>query len=102
LHHGTLLYDADLEKLFGALNPEKQDLIRKATSSVPSPVMNIRAFVEEKAGIEYGAAGFFEDFIQLLINYFCTDSLRTFSEEQVKEISVLEKKYLSKEWIYKL
>jgi lipoate-protein ligase A len=102
LHHGTLLYDTDLEKLIGALNPEKQDLIRKATSSVPSPVMNIRAFIEKKTGIEYDTACFFEDFIQLLMNYFCTDSLRTFSEEQVKEISVLERRYLSEEWIYKL
>jgi lipoate-protein ligase A len=102
LHHGTLLYDADLEKLRGALNPGKRDLICKATSSVPSPVMNIRAFIEKKAGIAYDTAGFFEDFIQLLMNYFGTDSLRIFSEEQVKEILVLEKRYLSKEWVYKL
>jgi lipoate-protein ligase A len=102
LHHGTLLYDADLEKLSGALNPKKQNLIRKATPSVPSPVMNIRAFIEKKAGIEYDTVGFLGDFIQLLMNYFCIDSLRTFSEEQVREISVLEKKYLSREWIYRL
>ena len=42
LHHGTLLWDADLEKLRAALVPDLPDIETRAVASVPMPVANLR------------------------------------------------------------
>jgi lipoate-protein ligase A len=103
LHHGTLLYDADLEMLQSALNPQKRDIVRKATASVPSSVCNLRAFIEQKVDIEYDSAAFFGDFTQLLLNYYGIRGLSVFLEEEMVEIAVLQrKKYLEEEWNYRM
>jgi len=41
LHHGTLLWKANLEKLRAALVPEFPDITTRAVASVPMPVTNI-------------------------------------------------------------
>lgn len=47
LHHGTILYDTDLDKLTGALSSDKKITEIKGIASVPSPVKNIRTFCLE-------------------------------------------------------
>jgi len=42
LHHGTLLWEADLEKLRAVLVPDLPDIETRAVSSVPMPVANLR------------------------------------------------------------
>ena len=44
LHHGTLLLDADLERMQAALTPPDWTFDTRATSSIPAPVCNLRAF----------------------------------------------------------
>jgi len=102
LHHGTLLYNADLEMLQAALNPPKRDSIRRATASVSSLVCNLRAFIEQKVGIKYDNAAFFGDFTQLLLNYYGVGRLSVFSDEDRGEIERLEGKYGCREWNYKM
>jgi Lipoate-protein ligase A len=64
LHHGTLLYDTDLEILQKALTAERKNLFKKATASVPSPVKNIRTFLGEKKGDAPERNLFFDLFIR--------------------------------------
>ena len=45
LHHGTLLWEADLEKLRAALVPDLPDIETRAVASVPMPVANLRALL---------------------------------------------------------
>lgn len=45
LHHGTLLFDADLSLLERALRPQRTPYADKAVASVRRPVTNIRPFV---------------------------------------------------------
>lgn len=45
LHHGTLLWEADLEKLRAALVPDMPDMETRAVTSVPMPVANLRAMI---------------------------------------------------------
>ena len=42
LHHGTLLFDADMESLHALLKPLPGRMVSKAVRSVPSPVTNIK------------------------------------------------------------
>ncbi len=46
--HGTILYDADLEAVNAALNPNKQKIESKGIKSVRSRVTNIRPFVDDQ------------------------------------------------------
>ena len=51
LHHGTLLFDSDLERLQDALKVSGDKIISKGIKSVRSRVTNIREHMEEKIGI---------------------------------------------------
>ncbi|KAI4453092.1 disulfide oxidoreductase [Holotrichia oblita] len=46
LHHGTVLINSNIEKIRGALNPDKQKIQSKAIKSVSSRVANIKEFVD--------------------------------------------------------
>ena len=46
MHHGTLLYDSDLDMLSNALNPSNDKIESKAIKSVKSRVANIRPFMK--------------------------------------------------------
>ncbi len=46
LHHGTLLFDSDLNVLAGVLHPDKKKLMSKSISSVRSRVTNIKTALD--------------------------------------------------------
>ena len=56
LHHGTLLFDADLTELHRLLRPVPGKIESKAVKSVPSPVTNIR---EHLTGKEFSTVEMF-------------------------------------------
>ena len=60
LHHGTLLYDSDLNVLTKALRPDPEKLRRKAIASVRSRVTNLRPLIEGMLAIDLDTADFFE------------------------------------------
>jgi lipoate---protein ligase len=64
LHHGTLLFKTDLNKLNGALNPKNKDLNIKGIASVPSPVKNISCYMKEYNLPLYEMADFCRQFIR--------------------------------------
>ena len=51
MHHGTLLYCADLSEMSGALNVNREKLVTKGIESVKSRVANISALYEKLSGV---------------------------------------------------
>lgn len=96
LHHGTLLFDADLQKLQKALAADKPDHNLRGTASVPSPVMNIREYMRRNSLPDMSSAEFLAAFTSAL-------ALKTGTTPQVlapqTEIDVLmADKYNSDAW----
>jgi lipoate-protein ligase A len=103
LHHGTLLYDSDLEVLQRALAPENNRLIRKATASVPSPVINIRRYLAESGLDAPATSSFIEQFITRLLLYYGENEVTPLPTDAFEQIEQLQKdKYSSRSWNYRL
>ena len=103
LHHGTLLYDANLEVLQRALTAENRSLIQKATASVPNPVMNIRSYLASEGGETPETAGFFDLFTRELVSYFSVNDPTFFRDEEIAEIEELQRsKYTQCSWNYRM
>jgi len=86
LHHGTLLYDADLENLEKSLSAKAANTKSRAIASVPSPVKNIRTYLMEKNLFAPSSESFFELLLQKLLDRYCLESA---SEVSTKEISTI-------------
>lgn len=52
LHHGTLLFDSNVDILSGALKPDREKVRSKGVASVASRVANINEFLDEKLNCE--------------------------------------------------
>ena len=52
LHHGTLLFDSDLDMVAGALRPDPSKFQSKSSKSVRSRVTNIRPLLREDMSLE--------------------------------------------------
>lgn len=52
LHHGTLLFDSDLEVLSHALNVKEQKISSKGVKSVKSRVANIKEYLKQDVTVE--------------------------------------------------
>ena len=98
LHHGTLLFSSDLEKMAEVLNANEKKIRSKAISSVRSRVANIKDFLP--AGINITASGFIEKLREYFLNNLhCVQS--RLSEEEISRIETLaESKYRTWQWNY--
>jgi lipoate-protein ligase A len=102
LHHGTLLYDTNLDALENALRPKTVDATIKAITSVRSTVKNLRTWFEEQGQFTLSATDFFEFLVQKLVVYFQQEGYSALTGIEMEKISELsEKKYMSEEWTYK-
>ena len=96
LHHGCVLFDADLTALAKALKPDPEKLRRKGIASVRARVTNIRAHMP------HDMRG--EDFLEAFAGFMkerrgCEE--RALTEEEQDEIRRLaEAKYATREWTY--
>ncbi|HAC72123.1 MAG: biotin/lipoate A/B protein ligase family protein [Petrimonas sp.] len=103
LHHGTLLYESNLEHLKRSLSPEKRNLITKATASVPSPVKNISSFLKEEKRNPFSFREFVKRFVDESMKYFNIAGLTSFSPAEVEAIETLQReKYSQRTWNYKM
>lgn len=93
MHHGTILYAADLEMLDAILTPVNKKFESKAVKSISSSVTNLVHHLDDKMSVDQ-----FENF---LYQYFLSnaDAEWRMSEDQLKEIhrQVIEK-YATWEW----
>jgi lipoate---protein ligase len=102
LHHGTLLYDANLDALENALRSKTVDATIKAIPSVRSTVKNLRTWFEEQGQFTLSATDFFELLAQKLVVYFQQERYSALTNIETEKISELaKKKYMSEEWTYK-
>ena len=103
LHHGTLLYDSDLQMLSKALSAEKRDLVKKATASVLSPVMNIRSYLEKRGGSYPESEQFFQQFARQIALLLDSSDIAVFYDEEKAKIEKLRReKYSQQNWNYRM
>ena len=90
LHHGSLLYNTDIEAMVSSLTPDPEKLISKGIQSVRQRVCNISEIVQ------------FEDFEQAILSEILKNyNFYELSEEDEREIQkIANKKYRSDEWTY--
>ena len=95
LHHGTLLFSADMSSLAGALNVSKIKLKSKGIKSVRSRVCNI-------ASLEaYRGPSDTEGFIEALFSEIAPEGKRSLTEREISQINTLRgEKYATDEWIW--
>ncbi|MDD2284842.1 MAG: lipoate--protein ligase family protein [Paludibacter sp.] len=99
LHHGTLLYETDLDKLNGALASENKNAEVKGISSVPSPVKNIRTYCIENHLSVRTPSDFFNKMIEEV--KFVTGITHTITpdEDMMKGVELLaNEKYRDESW----
>lgn len=103
MHHGTLLYDADLEVLEHALTPEFHNINKRATPSVRSRVKNIATFLSEQGCQVPARTDFFHVLAKKMADYYSIGQVSEFSDEEVLGIEQLKKsKYIRREWNYRM
>ena len=95
LHHGTLLFDSDMEVLARVLRADPEKYRSRSAKSVRSRVANLRAFLPEGTTLQ--------SFRERLLRELARDGLvrETPEEEELRTIRrCAEKKYRSWDWTY--
>jgi lipoate-protein ligase A len=97
LHHGTLLFSANVKDISQSLNVKEKKFEGKAVKSVKSRVTNISSHLKSPMKVE--------EFIEFLMNYvvnnYAESKLYTLTEEDIKNIGKLaDEKYSTWEWNY--
>lgn len=101
LHHGTLLYDTNLELLQKSLDVKNKNIKIKGITSVPSKVKNIKTHLESKNINAPTSNEFIEICLREFCKYYQTD-FRLLNENEIAETEALTvKKYRSEEWTFK-
>lgn len=94
-HHGTLLYEVDVEKLTAILTPPTHKLTSKGIDSVKSRVANLKEYREDLT---------IESLMKSLIRAFEVkygeiNDIK-YLDEEVLDLHELTNKYSSSQWIY--
>lgn len=95
-HHGTLLIDADMEKLSRYLTPSKAKLEAKGVASVRSRVTNLKALVPEIT-CEIMAQQMEKAFVKV---YGHDSEKITLSEKDIEKIKEYASELSSWDWLY--
>jgi lipoate---protein ligase len=95
LHHGTLLFDADLDHLKQALNSREIHFESKAIKSIRSNVTNISSILNQSIT----RIDFHNLFRKFLVEWFPVSEIYSLNEEDIRQIEKLKKeKYITWEW----
>ena len=89
LHHGTLLYDADLDLLGKSLTIKNAVKNSRSIASVHSQVINIRSYLKDKNQEAPDSVSFFELIVKKLLEYYCIESLTELSKVELAMIKPL-------------
>ena len=93
LHHGTLLFNSELDALSNALKVNPEKIKSKAIKSVHSRVTNLKPFLPE----EYTVEDFLKDLSEYIISVFNPEIIEPPTN---KEIDFIFKRNASVEWIF--
>jgi lipoate-protein ligase A len=97
LHHGTMLFDSDIQSIAASLNVSEEKFIDKAVKSVRSRVGNISDYLDSPLSIQ--------ELSKLITNHvmssFSDCEIYSLSQEDMNSIKKLvERKYATHEWNY--
>lgn len=96
MHHGTLIFDVNIEDMVSALNVADEKFISKAAKSVRSRVTNIKEHLPEGTTLET-----FWSSLHRILSRNEKDAEIILTEEQKKEIQrEADTRFSTKEWIY--
>lgn len=96
MHHGTIMYDVNIENLVAALNVDPSKIISKGVASVRSRVTNIKEHLPSNITLEE----FWGNLYYYLSDYG-KDSEIVLNSHQLSEIQQLAKtKFSTWDWIY--
>ena len=102
LHHGTLLYDSNLELLEESLTSLNRNMQLKAIPSVPSKVLNIKEYLLLQKKEVYQKDNFFVILMSRLREYFGLTTMSVLSASDNDLIEQLEEsKYKNTDWTFK-
>ena len=97
LHHGTLLFDADLERLGRCLYVDMEHYSDRAVKSIRSEVVNIRELLSS----DMDSASFYDFIFRYIVVSAERNVVGRFSEQELEEIGRLrDEKFLGWEWNY--
>jgi len=97
IHHGTLLFSSDLEKIEKCLTPSKEKLNAHGVSSVKSRVTAISKHVPEKISL----LEFKDKLLKEIFKNYDNVNIRELTEDEVFVINKLRtEKFSTNEWIY--
>jgi len=96
MHHGTLLYDSNLDMLSGALNVTNDKIESKAIKSVRSRVTNIRPFMKNDMFVKE----FFSSLKEFMFNLSNMQEYRLSAEEEAEVEKLKESVYSQWSWNY--
>lgn len=99
LHHGTLLYDSDLDTVQKALNVKADKIQSKGIKSVRSRISNIKEYVSDK---DISINKFKSLFIDSIFSYYDKEyQEHNLSNIEINDINNLkQQKYCTWEWNY--
>lgn len=91
MHHGTLLFDADMNSMAGALNVDPEKMKSKGIKSVRARVCNLREFLPDTDVLT----------LKSYLENSMGEDAAPFSDEQISGVNELKKeKYETWEWNY--
>lgn len=99
LHHGTLLFNTDLDRMSDLLNVAREKFQSHAVESVRSRVVNITECLPENSLVKDLAS--FRDFLSEELIRTCHAEIHSFDETLLKRIAKLRnEKYITRHWNY--
>lgn len=97
LHHGTLLFDANLQMLRAVLRKDTHKYVTRAVRSNPSPVTNLKGKIRNIGSV----AAFITAMMVWLSSYFRGDVIKSIEDEDAMRIYHLSAdKYRRWDWNY--
>lgn len=97
LHHGTILFDSNLDMLEKSLHPTPARITDKAVKSVRADIINLKELLPDISS----TGEFVSQFKAFLLDYFDIQAQRTTSDYENQLIATLVKeKYSTPEWNY--
>lgn len=94
IHHGTLLFDADLKQIKNYLRPESTHIRSRAVSSIRAMVTNLKPLLADT-----DAKHFRDELQKAVIQHFGDEGVFELSADELQQIQKLsESKYKTSEW----
>ncbi|TCS90745.1 hypothetical protein EDD65_10349 [Keratinibaculum paraultunense] len=90
LHHGTLLYNCDIEKLSSALKNKNIKFVDKSIKSISSRVTNIAPYMKNKMTTQE-----FKNYLKTyIIKTYNIEKIYKFNNKDIENINKISKKNL--------